>query len=123
MSEWRGGDDLEDENDEVVEIRTMDTRGAMIRIRAEKKQALARVRELMKRSEDILTFDMEAEEVESESMKKGACNQSSVPLSVTCTQPLLKLAFCETLHFTRLRCLAHVLCDLAFCVTLRLTRL
>ena len=85
QSEWRGSDDLEDENDEVVEIRTMDTRGAMIRIRAEKKQAMARVRELMKRSEDILTFDMEAEEVESESMKKGACNHSSVPLSVTCT--------------------------------------
>ena len=44
----------------------------MIRIRSEKKQTLARVRELMKRSEDILSFDKEAEEGESESMKKSA---------------------------------------------------
>ena len=51
-TKWSGGnyeEYSEDDPEEVVEIRTMDTKGEMIKIRAEKKQVQARVRALLHR--------------------------------------------------------------------------
>ncbi len=58
------GDDSEGEGDEPPEIRTLDARKELLKIRTEKRQTLARVKALLFRSEDILAFDIEAEEFE-----------------------------------------------------------
>ena len=45
----RDYDEYSDGEDEVVEIRTRDAKGEMMKIRAEKKQTMARVKALMVR--------------------------------------------------------------------------
>lgn len=65
--------DYEDEeaDEEVEDIRTLDTKKEMVRIRAEKKLTLARVKRLLRESEDLLEFDIDAEQFHSNEIQKG----------------------------------------------------
>ena len=89
-----GDYDYEDEeaDEEVEEIRTLDTKKEMVRIRAEKKLTLARVKRLLRESEDLLEFDIDAisQQLDPEGMRlfdghasggcQGSRRRAAVPL-------------------------------------------
>ena len=65
--------DYEDEegDEEVEEIHTLDTKKEMVRILAEKKPTLTRVKRLLREGEELLEFDIDAEQFHSTEIQKG----------------------------------------------------